>query len=74
MRTITEAGERTVDIFADHVILPGDLTIPSLMTSLVIFAHGRVPGTTHLFEERGTFEEVARVASNWFKAYLVPSV
>jgi hypothetical protein len=25
-----------------------------------------VPGATHLFEERGTLEEVARLASNWF--------
>jgi putative phosphoribosyl transferase len=25
-----------------------------------------VPGATHLFEEHGTLEEVARLASNWF--------
>jgi putative phosphoribosyl transferase len=29
-----------------------------------------VPGATHLFEEPGTLEEVARLASNWFQHYL----
>ena len=29
-----------------------------------------VPGATHLFEEPGTLEEVARLASNWFQRYL----
>lgn len=31
-----------------------------------------VPGATHLFEEPGTLEEVARVATEWFVRYLVP--
>lgn len=29
-----------------------------------------VPGATHLFEERGTLEAVARLAANWFSIYL----
>jgi dienelactone hydrolase len=29
-----------------------------------------VPGATHLFEEPGTLEEVARLASQWFTKYL----
>jgi dienelactone hydrolase len=29
-----------------------------------------VPGATHLFEEPGTLEEVARLAANWFTRYL----
>jgi putative phosphoribosyl transferase len=29
-----------------------------------------VPGATHLFEEPGALEEVARLASNWFQHYL----
>jgi len=29
-----------------------------------------VPGATHLFEEPGTLEEVARLATAWFKKYL----
>ncbi len=30
-----------------------------------------VPGATHLFEEPGTLEEVANLAGEWFKKYLV---
>ncbi|MDA8387714.1 MAG: phosphoribosyltransferase family protein [Nitrospiraceae bacterium] len=30
-----------------------------------------VPGATHLFEEPGTLEEVARLAAGWFVRYLV---
>ena len=29
-----------------------------------------IPGATHLFEEPGTLEEVARLATEWFKQYL----
>ena len=29
-----------------------------------------VPGATHLFEEPGTLEEVARIAAGWFARYL----
>lgn len=29
-----------------------------------------VPGATHLFEEPGTLEEVARLAADWFERYL----
>jgi len=31
-----------------------------------------VPGATHLFEEPGTLEEVARLAAEWFKKHLHP--
>jgi putative phosphoribosyl transferase len=31
-----------------------------------------VPGATHLFEEPGTLEQVARLAADWFAAYLGP--
>ncbi len=30
-----------------------------------------VPGATHLFEEPGTLEEVANLAGEWFKKYLL---
>ena len=33
-----------------------------------------VPGATHLFEEPGTLERVAQLASEWFKAKLQPQV
>lgn len=29
-----------------------------------------VPGATHLFEEPGTLDEVARMAIDWFTQYL----
>jgi pimeloyl-ACP methyl ester carboxylesterase len=29
-----------------------------------------VPGATHLFEEPGALEEVARLAAEWFSRYL----
>lgn len=29
-----------------------------------------VPGATHLFEEPGALEEVARLTSGWFSRYL----
>lgn len=32
-----------------------------------------VPGATHLFEEPGTLEEVARLAREWFRKYLTSS-
>ena len=32
-----------------------------------------VPGATHLFEEPGTLEEVARLAKEWFVRYLSPA-
>lgn len=31
-----------------------------------------VPGATHLFEERGALEEVARLSEDWFERYLLP--
>ena len=31
-----------------------------------------VPGATHLFEEPGTLEEVARLAADWFVRHLAP--
>ncbi|MGA7932578.1 MAG: dienelactone hydrolase family protein [Kovacikia sp.] len=33
----------------------------------------RIPGATHLFEEPGTLEQVAVLASQWFKRYLIRS-
>jgi putative phosphoribosyl transferase len=32
-----------------------------------------IPGASHLFEETGTLEEVARLARNWFQQHLVPA-
>src|SRR6185437_13118588 len=32
-----------------------------------------VPGATHLFEEPGALEQVARLAADWFSLYFVPN-
>jgi putative phosphoribosyl transferase len=32
-----------------------------------------VPGATHLFEEPGTLEAVARLATGWFERFLAPA-
>ena len=32
-----------------------------------------VPGATHLFEEPGALEEVARLAADWFVRHLAPA-
>jgi len=32
-----------------------------------------IPGATHLFEEPGTLEQVARLAAAWFRTWLAPS-
>jgi putative phosphoribosyl transferase len=32
-----------------------------------------VPGATHLFEEPGALEQVARLAREWFERYLIPA-
>ena len=29
-----------------------------------------IPGATHLFEEPGTLEEVAKISTSWFLRYL----
>jgi putative phosphoribosyl transferase len=31
-----------------------------------------IPGATHLFEERGALDEVARLAAEWFRGHLSP--
>jgi putative phosphoribosyl transferase len=33
-----------------------------------------IPGATHLFQEPGALDEVARLTSQWFKRYLAPAV
>jgi putative phosphoribosyl transferase len=33
-----------------------------------------VPGATHLFEEPGALEQVARLAADWFAAHLAPAL
>jgi putative phosphoribosyl transferase len=32
-----------------------------------------VPGASHLFEEPGALDEVARLARNWFQRHIIPA-
>ena len=61
--TLLIVGER------DHLVI--DLNNEALeqlnnQSKLVI-----IPQATHLFEERGALEEVAKYAVDWFKKFLV---
>jgi adenylate kinase family enzyme len=56
------------DLVPDEVVIGINEEAKSQMvcpTELVI-----VPGATHLFEEAGTLEQVAELASAWFVRYL----
>jgi putative phosphoribosyl transferase len=43
-----------------------DTQLPNVQEKCMII----IPGATHLFEEKGKLEEVAKYASEWFKKYL----
>jgi putative phosphoribosyl transferase len=43
-----------------------DNQIPNVKAKKIII----IPGASHLFEEKGKLEEVARYAADWFKKYL----
>ncbi len=55
---------------ADSVVIGLNEQARALMQTRVEIAI--VPGATHLFEEPGTLEEVARLAANWFVSHLTP--
>lgn len=74
------AGESLRRVHAPTLLIVGGLdeavitlnrralaTLPAPMKRLAI-----VPGATHLFEEPGTLEEVARLACTWLIRYLTP--
>lgn len=60
--TLLLVGEYDTTVIGMNQTAQAQLNAPS---QLVI-----VPGATHLFEEPGTLEEVARLASEWFTKYL----
>jgi pimeloyl-ACP methyl ester carboxylesterase len=55
---------------ADPVVL--DLNREAMQTMQAPAQLVVVPGATHLFEEPGTLEEVARLARGWFRLYCRP--
>ncbi|WP_026731938.1 dienelactone hydrolase family protein [Fischerella sp. PCC 9605] len=71
------AGSALGRVKAPTLLIVGGYDIPVIRMNQDALALLRVekaleivPGATHLFEEPGTLEEVARLATQWFKRYL----
>lgn len=72
------AGEALSRVTAPTLLIVGGADTAVLELNEAAYRHLRgekhlavVPGATHLFEEPGTLEEVSRLASEWFRHYLV---
>ncbi|HYE64763.1 MAG TPA: alpha/beta hydrolase [Pyrinomonadaceae bacterium] len=73
------AGEALRRVKSPTLLIVGGLDEPVIELNEEAFAQLRcekelkiVPGATHLFEEPGKLEEVARLASEWFRQHLRP--
>ena len=71
------AGDALPLVKAPTLLLVGGLDLPVIRMNEQAFAKLRcakelkiVPGATHLFEEPGTLEDVARLAAEWFVKHL----
>jgi len=71
------AGDSLPQVKCPTLLIVGELDYPVIKINQKALAHLRcakelkiVPGATHLFEEPGTLEEVARLAAEWFQAHL----
>jgi putative phosphoribosyl transferase len=71
------AGVALADVRAPTLLIVGGNDIPVIALNETAFAQLRcekqlviVPGATHLFEEPGALDHVARLAQDWFKRYL----
>jgi putative phosphoribosyl transferase len=71
------AGEALAHVQAPTLLIVGGKDGPVIQMNQSAFARMRavkkleiVPGASHLFEEPGTLEEVARLAADWFDRYL----
>jgi dienelactone hydrolase len=71
------AGEALPRVQAPTLLIVGGNDTPVIQMNRSAFAQMRavkkveiVPGASHLFEEPGTLEEVARLAADWFEKYL----
>lgn len=71
------AGAALPSVEAPTLLIVGGFDVPVIGMNEDALAQLRcekrleiVPGATHLFEEPGTLEEVARLAEQWFGAYL----
>jgi putative phosphoribosyl transferase len=71
------AGEHLSKVKAPTLLIVGSRDVPVIPLNEDAFAQLScekkleiVPGASHLFEEPGTLEVVARLASSWFSKYL----
>jgi putative phosphoribosyl transferase len=71
------AGEALPSVRAPTLLIVGSYDEPVMAMNRAAYGALRcpkalriVPGATHLFEEPGTLEEVARLATEWFRRYL----
>jgi pimeloyl-ACP methyl ester carboxylesterase len=74
------AGAALAHVRAPTLLIVGGNDIQVIQLNRVALAQLRcekqlviVPGATHLFEERGALEEVARLAREWFRRHLMPA-
>jgi dienelactone hydrolase len=73
------AGPALPHVLAPTLLIVGGHDVPVIEMNRAALAELHcekrleiVPGATHLFEEPGTLEQVARLARDWFKRYLEP--
>jgi putative phosphoribosyl transferase len=73
------AGDALSLVKAPTLLIVGGNDVPVIGMNEEAFAQIRaekrleiVPGATHLFEEPGALEEVARLAADWFTRHLTP--
>ncbi len=72
------AGDALGRVRAPTLLIVGGLDLPVIEMNRDAYARLRstekqfviVPGATHLFEEPGALDEVARLAADWFERYL----
>src|SRR5436189_5252039 len=71
------AGDALPEVTSPTLLIVGGLDYPVIEMNKEALARMRcekelkiVPGATHLFEEPGTLQEVARLAADWFQRHL----
>jgi pimeloyl-ACP methyl ester carboxylesterase len=74
------AGSALPHVGAPTLLIVGERDEHVLELNREAYSHMRctrelvtVPGATHLFEEPGTLEDVARLAAEWFRTHLAPA-
>jgi dienelactone hydrolase len=74
------AGEALARVEAPTLLIVGSLDVRVIEMNRAAYERLRsrekrlviVPGASHLFEEPGKLDEVARLAADWFERYLAP--